>query len=130
MSSGSIAIDPVNTSIIYYGTGEANYFATSCYYGRGILKSTNGGLSWVNYTDGLTNLTYCSRIVIRPGNSTQIFAAMGTSGLYKSTNSGINWMQILAGRCDDIIFSPSGINAYINGSGTGYRISTDGGSYL
>ncbi len=127
LSSGSIAIDPLNTGIIYYGTGEANYFTTSCYYGRGILKSTDGGVSWTNYTDGLPSLTYCSRIVIRPGNPSQVFAAMGTSGLYKSTNSGINWVQILSGRCDDIIFSPSGLNAYITGSGTGYRISTDGG---
>lgn len=128
LSTGSIAIDPVNTSIIYYGTGEANYYATSCYYGRGILKSTNAGSTWINYTDGLPSLTYCSRIVIRPGNSQQVLAAMGTSGLYKSTNGGVNWFQVLPGRCDDIIFSPDGNTAYITGSGTGYRISSDGGN--
>jgi len=52
---------------------------------------------------------------------------MGTSGLYRSTNSGVNWFQIISGRCDDIIFSPSGDTAYTVGSGVGYRISINGG---
>ncbi len=126
MSSGSIAIDPTNPNIIYYGTGEATYSGAS-YYGRGILKSTNGGSTWTNYTSGLPSLTYCSRLVIRPGFPNQLFAAMGNGGLYKSTDAGVTWTQVVSGRCDDIVFSPNGANAYITGSGTGYRISTDGG---
>jgi len=126
LSSGSIAIDPTNPYIIYYGTGEATYSGAS-YYGRGIIKTTNGGTNWVNYTSGLPSTTYCSRIVIRPGFNSQLFAAMGTSGLYKSLDAGVTWVQVVAGRCDDIIFSPNGTNAYITGSGTGYRISNDGG---
>ena len=127
LSSGSIAIDSVNPNIIYYGTGEATYSGVS-YYGRGILKSTNGGANWTNYTTGLPSLTYCSRIVIRPGFPAQLFAAMGTSGLYKSTDAGVTWSQIVSGRCDDIVFAPNGLNSYITGSGTGYRTSTDGGA--
>jgi hypothetical protein len=126
MSSGSIAIDPVNTNIVYYGTGEATYSGAS-YYGRGILKSTNAGVSWTNYTTGLPSQTYCSRIVVRPGNTNQIFAAMGSSGLYKSTDAGVTWSQVVSGRCDDVLFDPTGNTAYIVGSGTGYRVSTDGG---
>jgi Secretion system C-terminal sorting domain/Sortilin, neurotensin receptor 3, len=126
LSTGSIAIDPANTNILYYGTGEATYSGAS-YYGRGILKSTNAGSTWVNLTAGLPSLTYCSRIVVKPGAKSAIFAAMGNSGLYKSTNGGLNWVQVVTGRCDDIVFSPNGNNAYITGSGTGYRISTDGG---
>ncbi|HMT11262.1 MAG TPA: hypothetical protein PKA39_06520, partial [Ignavibacteria bacterium] len=126
MSSGSVVVDPVNTNIVYYGTGEATYSAAS-YYGRGIMKSTNAGTSWTNYTSGLPSQTYCSRLVIRPGFSNQLFAAMGTSGLYKSTDAGVNWTIVLGGRCDDIVFSPDGNNAYIAGNGTGYRVSTDGG---
>lgn len=126
LSSGSIAIDPTNTDIIYYGTGEATYSAVS-YYGRGILKSTNGGESWVNYTSGLPSLSYTSRLVIRPNYPSQLLAAMGTSGLYRSTNGGLTWTKLIDGRCDDVIFSPSGDTAYIVGSGVGYRISTNGG---
>ncbi|MBZ0204073.1 MAG: T9SS type A sorting domain-containing protein [Ignavibacteria bacterium] len=127
LSSGSIYIDPVNTSILYYGTGEATYSGAS-YYGRGILKSTNAGATWTNYTTGLPSLSYCSRIVIRPGFSSQVFAAMGSGGLYKSMDAGVTWIQVVAGRCDDVVFSPNGTNAYISGSGTGYRVSTDGGA--
>ncbi len=126
LSTGSIFVDPSNTNILYYGTGEATYSGAS-YYGRGILKSTNGGTTWINYTSGLPSLTYCSRIVIRPGFSNQIFAAMGSAGLYRSTDAGVTWSLYVSGRCDDVIFSPNGTNAYIVGSGTGYRVSTDGG---
>ena len=127
LSSGALAIDPTNSQIIYYGTGEATYSGAS-YYGRGLLKSTNGGLNWVNYTAGLPASTYFSRIAIRPNHSTEIYAALGNSGLYKSTNSGVNWSQLVSGRCDDIIFKTSGDTAFITGSGTGYKISIDGGT--
>ncbi len=126
LSSGALAIDPVNTSIIYYGTGEATYSGAS-YYGRGLLKSTNGGDTWVNITSGLPASTYFSRLVIKPGNSSFLLAALGTSGLYRSTNSGLNWTPIIAGRCDDVLFSPTGDTVYAVGSGAGYRISSDGG---
>jgi photosystem II stability/assembly factor-like uncharacterized protein len=128
LSSGALAIDPANTQIIYYGTGEATYSGAS-YYGRGLLKSTNGGDTWTNYTGGLPASTYFSRIVIKPGASNILYAALGTSGLYKSTNGGVNWtLVILTGRCDDIVFTPDGSKAYAIGSGSGYQISTDGGT--
>ena len=53
---------------------------------------------------------------------------MGTNGLYRSTNSGVNWTQLVSGRCDDVVFSPTGDSAYIVGSGTGYRVSINGGA--
>jgi hypothetical protein len=129
LSSGSIAIDPANSNIIYFGTGESTFSVVS-YYGRGLLKSTNGGDTWTNLTSGLpiSNSSYTSRIVIRPNNSSHLFAAMSYDGLYRSTNSGTTWTQVVSGRCDDIVFSPSGDSAYIAGSGTGYRVSVNGGA--
>jgi len=126
LASGSIAIDPVNTNVIYCGTGEATYFTYS-YYGNGLIKSTNAGLNWTNYRTGLPANTFFSRLVIKPGSQDVLFAAMGNSGLYKSTDAGVSWNLIVSGRCDDIVFSNDGSRSYIVGSGTGYRISTNGG---
>src|SRR6185295_456811 len=46
LAVGSIAIDPVNPDIIYVGTGEPNRSCDS-YYGQGILRSQDGGRSWM-----------------------------------------------------------------------------------
>jgi hypothetical protein len=45
LAVGDIAIDPVNPNIIYVGTGEPNGSCDS-YYGQGILRSTDGGVTW------------------------------------------------------------------------------------
>ena len=129
MSSGALAIDPLNTNIVYYGTGEATYSGVS-YTGKGLLKSSNGGLNWIHYTNGLPSNTYFSRLVIRPGHNNELFAALGTYGFFKSTNYGESWIQILSGRTDDVIFTPTGDTCYITGNSAGaaYRISTDGGN--
>lgn len=133
LSSGALAIDPTNTNIVYYGTGEATYSGVS-YYGRGLLKSTDGGETWTHYTGGLQAFTYFSRIVVRPGFPNQLLAALGSrsslsasGGIYRSTNGGVTWSALVAGRADDVVFSPSGDTAYAVGSGVGYRISTNGG---
>ncbi|WP_407930702.1 VPS10 domain-containing protein, partial [Ignavibacterium album] len=126
MAMGAIVVDPTNSNIIYAGTGEATYSGAS-YYGRGLLKSTNGGVTWTNYTSGLPASTYFSRLKIRPNNPNQLLAALGSNGLYRSTNAGQNWTQVLSGRVDDVIFSPSGDTVFAVGSGIGIRRSVNGG---
>ncbi|QQS37586.1 MAG: T9SS type A sorting domain-containing protein [Ignavibacteriales bacterium] len=127
MSMGAIAIDPVNPNIVYAGTGEATYSGAS-YYGRGLLKSTNAGTSWINITSGLPSSSYFSRLVLRPGNPSELLAALGSSGLYRSTNAGVTWTQLSGGRCDDVVFTPNGDTAFAVGSGTGIVRSINGGA--
>ncbi|MGB9696289.1 MAG: T9SS type A sorting domain-containing protein [Ignavibacteria bacterium] len=126
LSSGALAIDPNDPQIIYLGTGEATYFSYS-YYGRGLLKSTDGGESWTSIRNGLPEFSYFSRLLIKPQAPSILFAALGTAGLYKSTDAGLNWVSVFTSRCDDIVTSPDGSKVFIIGSGTGYQISTDGG---
>ena len=45
---GSIAVDPTNPQTIYVGTGEAN-FTLDDYWGMGVFKSTDGGVTWTQY---------------------------------------------------------------------------------
>ncbi|MDR3609329.1 MAG: T9SS type A sorting domain-containing protein [Ignavibacteriaceae bacterium] len=127
MAMGSLTIDPVNPEIIYAGTGEATYSAVS-YYGRGLLKSTDGGASWTQITSGLPSSTYFSRLIIRPYHSDYLLAALGTSGLYASIDTGKTWTRRYSGRCDDVVFSPSGDTAFATGSGFGLIRSIDGGN--
>jgi len=127
MAMGSIAIDPTNTNMIYAGTGEATYSGAS-YYGRGLLKSIDGGNTWTNITSGLPSSSYFSRIKIRPGHSNELLAALGNSGLYRSTDSGMNWTLLAGGRVDDVLFTFTGDTAFAVGSGIGLRRSLDGGA--
>jgi photosystem II stability/assembly factor-like uncharacterized protein len=126
MAMGAIVIDPANPNIIYAGTGEATYSGAS-YYGRGLLKSTNAGNSWIHITNGLPTSTYFSRLKIRPGHSNELLAALGNSGLYRSTDSGMNWTILAGGRVDDVVFTFSGDTAFAVGSGIGLRRSLNGG---
>ncbi|HSD63460.1 MAG TPA: hypothetical protein VLB50_06660, partial [Ignavibacteriaceae bacterium] len=127
MAMGAIVLDPDNPQIIYAGTGEATYSGAS-YSGLGLLKSTDGGASWTQYTAGLPVHTYFSRIVIRPNHNNELLAALGYNGLYKSTDYGATWTALIGGRCDEVRYTPSGDTAFALGSGTGFRRSVDGGA--
>lgn len=102
LSIGDIAIDPVDTSIIYVGTGEPNCGGGSLTYdGNGIYKSLDGGDTWNNI--GLTDMGNTGKIAIDPTNSQIIFAAMmgdlfsngPDRGLYRSTDGGASWDNVL-----------------------------------
>ncbi len=128
LAMGAIVVDPANPNIVYAGTGEATYSGAS-YYGRGLLKSTDAGATWVHITNGLPSSSYFSRLIIRPNYSGELLAALGSSGLYRSTDAGMNWSQLLAGRCDDVLFSLNGDTAFAVGSGIGgLRRSINGGA--
>jgi len=45
LACGAVAVEPVNPSVVYLGTGELNYSLDS-YYGDGVFKSTDAGTSW------------------------------------------------------------------------------------
>lgn len=97
---GDIAVDPVNSNIIYVGTGEANGGHNN-FAGGGVYKSTNGGSSW--QTAGLQNTVSIGRIIVDPFNPLKIYAAAVGSyfgpnpdrGVYRSDNGGANWTKIL-----------------------------------
>jgi len=126
MSMGAIAVDPANSDNIYAGTGEATYSGAS-YYGRGLLKSTDAGITWEHITNGLPSASYFSRIKIRPNHSNELLAALGNAGLVRSTNYGQSWNTVFTAKCDDIVFTFTGDTVYTAGSASGFRRSVDGG---
>ena len=111
----SVVVDPNNSNTIYIGTGEVygdfntndsipNQGTGQGYtvryrrgtYGVGILKSTDGGLTWDYSLDWsqANELKGVNVMRISPFNSNSIYA--GTSeGLFHTTNAGQTWTNIL-----------------------------------
>jgi uncharacterized protein (TIGR03437 family) len=122
LATGAIAIDPRNPDTLYVGTGEGNRCAL-CYYGAGLLKSTDGGATWTVITGppsarapgvpAFLNTAF-SRIEIDPGNSATLYVttAFGATasasnegadtatlpnlqvGLWKSSDAGATWRNL------------------------------------
>ncbi len=100
LSIGDIAVDPVNTDILYVGTGEANGGHNNM-SGGGMFKSTDAGNSW--FPIGLDSTETIGRVIINPSDPNEIFvAAVGSyfspthqRGIFKSTDAGSTWSQSL-----------------------------------
>ncbi|MBE2217364.1 MAG: T9SS type A sorting domain-containing protein [Ignavibacteria bacterium] len=105
LAVSTIAIDSTSPNTMYIGTGE-NYGyqysfngldvrVTRGMYGIGILKTTNGGVTWSKSLDW----TYNSqrgvwKVLLNPKNRNTVYAAT-SEGVWKSINAGATWFQML-----------------------------------
>lgn len=103
-----IVLDPVNANTIYIMTGDGDGFDT---YSIGVLKSTDGGLTW--NTTGMSWLAINGRlqrrIHINPSNSQMLWLA-ANDGLWRTTNGGANWTLIQSGNFFDLELNPTNPN--------------------
>jgi hypothetical protein len=107
-SVGAIAIDDVDTNVIYAGTGDSEVPAFDM-FGDGIYKSTDGGATWNQYganvmspytSPGAPGASCCSlapdqninNIVIDPRNHNTIVAG-ASYGVFISYDAGLTWTQ-------------------------------------
>jgi hypothetical protein len=136
LAVGSIAIDPNTPSTLYVGTGESNFNPDS-YFGAGLFKSTDGGANWSKVGGTTFDNCYVADVLVKPGASSTVFAAVHASGRYatacpsgiwRTTNGGTNWTQVSGGTADDLAFKPGTPNtiyaAYVD---AGIWRSTTGG---
>ena len=109
---GALAVAPSNSQVIYAGTGEANFGPSkkrinrfNIYSGRGILKSTDGGQTWIQLGADIFNRRTFSRIAVQPDNANIVYAAVGAAasdgldgntGVWKSTDGGNTWTNTTA----------------------------------
>ncbi|KAF0214996.1 MAG: hypothetical protein FD178_2016 [Ignavibacteria bacterium] len=84
----SIALDPIDSNIIYAGGGRPDYGATKK---PGLFKTTNGGITW----DTLLYNQSIRVIKIDHKNPNIIYAA--PNGIIKSTDGGLTWKDITGG---------------------------------
>ncbi|MBC8045187.1 MAG: T9SS type A sorting domain-containing protein [Fimbriimonadaceae bacterium] len=118
MSIADIVIDPTNSDIIYIATGdgagyEIGWQADQDFWGGlysgGILKSTDGGVTW-NPT-GLSyeqdELQIIQKLIIIPSNTNILLAATRT-GIYRTTDGGDTWSVVDATHCYDFTMKQDG----------------------
>ncbi len=150
-ATGCVTIDPINSAVIWLGTGENNG-GRHIGVGHGVYKSTDGGETWKNM--GLKKSEHISKIIVHPDNSDVVWLAAqgplwssgGDRGLYKSTDGGKTWNQtlkidewtgvtdlVIDPRDPNILYAASwqrhrNVAAYMGGGpGTALYKSTDGG---
>lgn len=118
----SIAQDPRPgmENIWYYGTGEIFSSARArqrgaLFFGKGVYRSTDGGLTWVLLTNtnsfNNSNFSVVHKVVV--DNQGAVFAAT-FNGIYRSTDGGTNWTRVLGERFGSFDYTniertPSGI---------------------
>lgn len=146
LAIGSIAVTPNGT--LYVGTGEGNF--GDSYYGAGLLRSKDGGLTWSRLGSATFGRSTINQIAINPSNPNIILVATGLGstvsstthqsvspgvqlGIFLSTDGGNSWSPVLqAGFGRDVVFDPSNSsNAYAAVQGlpaqSGIYKSTNGG---
>ena len=104
-SIGALALAPSNDAIVYAGTGEGALSGDS-YFGNGVLKSTDGGHTWVHVGADYFVSVSISRIVVDPTNPDHLWAAVirgrggkqrvtptphSKFGLWESTDGANTW---------------------------------------
>ncbi|ESU29887.1 glycosyl hydrolase [Flavobacterium limnosediminis JC2902] len=83
-----IAVDHTNPNVIYIATGDKDSSDT---YSIGVLKSTDGGVTW--NTTGLTftdTSTLAGDLIMNPTDPNMLWVATSV-GLYRTVNGGTTW---------------------------------------
>ncbi|KPL19076.1 MAG: hypothetical protein AMJ92_05125 [candidate division Zixibacteria bacterium SM23_81] len=141
----AIAVAPDDSNTIYIGTGEVYGYQNADIglgirtargsYGIGILKSADGGETWVKSLDW----SYSQRrgvqvLEINPLNSSTVWAGT-TEGTYKSTDAGSTWTQVNSTiMVTDLVLNPIDTNTVfiacgnLRSPGHGIYRTTDGGN--
>ncbi len=138
MSISDIAIDHINTNIRYVSTGDGDgimggYTTLSTV---GVLKSTDGGVTWnptgLSYSQSTSGpaFTTVNQLLINPSNTAILYAAC-SFGLYRTIDAGSTWTQLQTGDFKSIEFEPFHPNTIYAGTFNGqfYR-SDDGGNTI
>lgn len=118
----SMAVDPLNSNIMYAGTGEISYAEVYGWGGYGVFKSTDAGITWSISNSGMGNQVV-TEVLINQSNASHIVAS-AENGIYKSVNSGATWtkqaisgswvQQVVQKGNSDTLFAISGDSLFMS----------------
>ena len=123
IGTSGLVINPSDPNIMYLATGDGDGADT---YSYGVLKSTNGGVTW-----NTTGLSFTTGTVIyklqQHATDPNILLAGTNGGLYRTANGGTSWTKVVAsGQFYDIeALSATNMVAVTKG---GFYRSTDSGA--
>src|SRR5579872_2354952 len=113
----------------YYGTGEfrtnVRRFGDADYYGDGIFKSTDDGITWHQLPSTATsssasfvgNFQYVTNVITDPSNTTQDVVYAATYGeIVRSSDGGTTWTTVLGDSANSVGFT----NVAIGSDGSVY----------
>ena len=147
LSIGALVVAPSAPNTIYAGTGEGALSGDS-YFGNGVMKSTDGGVTWANVSGNTFQGVATSGIAVDPTDANHLYIAVGrgrggirrtsppnptTFGIFESTDGGVHW-KLRKGTTDpnhgatDINIDPRSPNVlYASFWGDAMYKSVDGG---
>ena len=105
LSTGAVALDPGNPSIVYAGTGNPAFAGSAdcprCNFPAvGIYKSLDGGNTWTLLPNSPTGVAINRIVLPQPG----VLLVATNGGLYRSLDGGTNFSQLT------VSGSPSNVN--------------------
>src|ERR1700722_9986579 len=147
LAVGAIALQPGNSNVILIGTGETNSSSDS-YYGLGILRSADGGLTWPTQIQsaasgqsflgmGFSKIAFSTAtpnvVVAATAGDNGLYVGLeedGNStarGLYFSLDAGVTWNRCILS--DGAVPSSATAVSYNASSGTFYAFIRRHGLY-
>jgi photosystem II stability/assembly factor-like uncharacterized protein len=132
LSISSIVYDPINSNIMYLGTGEGN--APDGIPGAGIFKSSDGGSTWSQLAStNNNNFKFVFRLAHHPDSTGVLYATTySPRGLWKTIDGGNNWIKIFTPKffAEDIKISPHNhAHLMVGANGGAYRSTNYGHSW-
>ncbi|MFN8669475.1 MAG: hypothetical protein U0164_19970 [Gemmatimonadaceae bacterium] len=103
-SANEVLLDPGNPNVVYatLWQQQQSFIEGQGFgdHGMGIFKSTDGGTTWTQLSQGLPSIQQAN-LAVAPSNSNILYATIapgtGPIGFYKSVDGGAHWFQAIKG---------------------------------
>lgn len=127
---------PAGTALVVDPNDNATVYATG--YLRGVVKTTDGGVTWSQKNQGFPNYNYPRTIAVAPTTPNTVYAGLHDvysgappGGVYRSTDGAETWSYL--GLEDEAVYTilvhPTNPNLLYVGGWHGLFISYDGGDH-